>query len=69
MLFVDKENKVIYISKDELNHHETAALPTSSDHIVMHPNNSDWLLLYDYNERKVGNNFILKIQIIELFLY
>ena len=54
MIFTDLKNKCMYTSVDELKTNKTVPLPVSVDNIYMHPTNSDWLMLYDYYQRKVS---------------
>ena len=53
MVFTDVKNKRLYMSADEMNTHTSAPLPAAVDDLHMHPENSDWMLLYDYYHRKV----------------
>ena len=53
MVFTDVKNKHLYTSTDEMKTHKVVPLPAAADDIRMHPEKSDWMLLYDYYQRKV----------------
>ena len=61
------EHKKLYITENEGNDIEVAAVNFSPDRLIFHPKKENWLLAYDYMQRTVSyinhaNTGILSVQ-------
>ncbi|KAK7111087.1 VPS10 domain-containing receptor SorCS2-like isoform X2 [Littorina saxatilis] len=53
MVFTDVKHKRLYTSEDEMKTKTNKSLPVAADDIQMHHDNSSWMLLYDFQSRKL----------------
>ncbi|KAL8560384.1 hypothetical protein ACOMHN_006115 [Nucella lapillus] len=51
MVFTDTAHKRLYRTDDELETNHSFPMPVASDDLYMHPYQSDWMLLYDFDKR------------------